>query len=112
VSSALSKEEIVSRIAHEIGVESPRMSTGSTEPREIFDLVDEVFGLKLVDRFAAEHGRSPTKQDLARLIVNASGSPWLPKYESRGGTVTRQGLLAVLRAVNFFRYGFSEKSDF
>ena len=43
-----------------------------------------------------------TKPQLARGIVEASGAVWLPTYESRGATVTRAGLAAVHRAVEFF----------
>ncbi|MEX2375392.1 MAG: hypothetical protein WD942_07365 [Dehalococcoidia bacterium] len=89
----MTKEEIVGEIARRIGVASPRMSTGSTEPREIFELVNESLGLRL-----EAHGHL-TKPDLARGIVEAAGLQWLPTYESHGGTVTRPGLLGVLKAV-------------
>ena len=70
------------------------MSTGSNEPRAIFDLVNERLGL----------GVDPAldKPQLARGIVEASGAAWHPDYESRGATVTKSGLLAVLEAVRFF----------
>jgi hypothetical protein len=99
---ALTKEEIVGQIAVELGVTAPRMSTGSTEPKEIFIQVDDVLGMRLSSQFQADFGRNPTKPELAKLIVNASGNLWLPSFESRGGTVTRDGLLAVLDAVRFF----------
>lgn len=86
------KADLVAAIAGALGVPTPRMSTGSTEPREIFELVNDAFGL----------GLSGTKPELARGIVEASGEPWLPDYESRGGTVTKGGLAAVLEAVRFF----------
>jgi len=41
MSRKLSKAELVAEIADVLGVESPRMSTGSTEPKEIFTLVNE-----------------------------------------------------------------------
>lgn len=88
------KEEIVDSIASLLGVTAPKMSTGSTEPREIFDLVNEVLGLGLGSRL--------TKPELARAIVEASGTSWNANYESRGGTITRDGLLAVHRAVEYF----------
>ena len=70
------------------------MSTGSTEPKTIFLLVNDVLGL----------GISPkkTKPDLARGIVEASGEVWGASFESRGGTVTLDGLVAVRVAVRFF----------
>jgi hypothetical protein len=74
------------------------MSSGSTEPRLIFDHVVEALGL-VVPRGLQ------TKQGEAKAIVEAAGFPWLPNYESRGATVTREGLLAVLDAVELLRQG-------
>jgi hypothetical protein len=91
----MTKEEIVNELAMSIGMSPPKMSTGSTEPREIFDMIDDVLGLRLNTT-----GRNK-KQDVARGIVQAAGHSWNPEYESRGGTVTKQGLLAVARAVSF-----------
>ena len=88
------KEEIIVSIASLLGVSPPKISTGSTEPREIFDLVDVTLGLGL--------GSGLTKPELARAIVEASGECWNADYDSRGGTVTRDGLLAVHRAVAYF----------
>lgn len=88
------KVDIVVEIAHSIGVTPPPMSTGSTEPRTIFVLVNERLGLGLDSRLG--------KPDLARAIVEASGASWHPDCESRGATVTKPGLLAVLRAVQFY----------
>jgi hypothetical protein len=88
------KVDIVVEIAHAIGVTPPPMSTGSTEPRAIFAMVNDRLGLGLDSGLG--------KADLARGIVEASGATWHPDYESRGATVTKEGLLAVLRAVQFF----------
>jgi hypothetical protein len=88
------KADIVWDIAVKLGVEAPKMSTGSTEPREIFDLVNETLGLGI--------DGSLTKPDMARKIVEAAGTPWNAHYESSGGTVTKVGLLAVLEAVEHF----------
>ena len=88
------KADIVGRIALQLGVEAPKMSTGSTEPREIFDLVNKVFGLGI----DARH----TKPEMAQQIAEAAGMSWNPDYESRGGTVTKRGLQAVLDAVELF----------
>ena len=90
----VTKEQLVQTIALRLKTSAPKMSTGSTEPREIFDLVNEILGLGL------DHQQ--TKPELAKSIVEAAGFPWLPGYESRGGTVTREGLTAVLRAVDLF----------
>jgi hypothetical protein len=88
------KVDIVVEIAHRIHVDPPRMSTGSTEPRAIFDLVNEQLGLGANVRLG--------KPELARAIVESSGAAWHPDFESRGATVTKRGLLAVLTAVEFF----------
>lgn len=39
------------------------------------------------------------KPGLGRLIVEAGGRPWLPSYDSRGSTVTKLGLEAILETV-------------
>ena len=88
------KVEIVGEIARVIGVAAPPMSSGSTEPRAIFDLVNDRLGLGINPRSG--------KPEIARLIVEASGKTWRPDFESRGATVTKQGLVAVLEAVQFF----------
>ncbi|MGH2777286.1 MAG: hypothetical protein ACRDJB_01405 [Actinomycetota bacterium] len=89
----MKKDEIVAEIARLLGVEAPPMSTGSTEPKAIFTLVNSRLGLGL---------EANTKPGLARGIVEASGAHWLPTHESRGATVTREGLEAVLHAVRYF----------
>lgn len=88
------KADIVWNIAIKLGVEAPKMSTGSTEPREIFDIVNDRLGLGIDSRL--------TKPDMAREIVEAAGLTWNAHYESRGGTVTKLGLEAVLVAVDHF----------
>lgn len=88
------KGDVVRDIADALGVEAPPMSTGSTEPKAIFLLVNETLGLGISPR--------KTKPELARSIVEASGEAWGASYESRGGTVTLEGLLAVRQAVRFF----------
>ena len=88
------KSDVVQEIADLLGVQAPAMSTGSTEPRAIFALVNSHLGLGL--------DNSLGKPDLARAVVESSGERWHPDYESRGATVTKLGLLAVLRAVHFF----------
>ena len=71
------------------------MSTGSTEPKEILVAVDDAFGLSLsCDQM--------TKPELAAKIVESAGFPWTPSCESRGGTITREGLSMVLLATEFF----------
>jgi hypothetical protein len=43
-----------------------------------------------------------TKPELARGIVEASGGVWTATCESRGGTVTAEGIERALAAVRFF----------
>lgn len=88
------KADIVWDIAFKLGVEAPKMSTGSTEPREIFEIVNDRLGLGIDGRL--------TKPDMARQIVEAAGVTWNAHYESSGGTVTKLGLAAVLVAVDYF----------
>lgn len=90
----MNKEEINDLIAQKVGFRAPKMSTGSTESRDLFIRVNEYLGLGLPPTL--------TKPNMARAIVEASGAAWGPYCESRGGTVTRNGLLKVLEAVEFF----------
>lgn len=85
------KAEIVDELATRLGVQAPPMSTGSTEPKQIFTIVNDQLGLGLNPR-----GGKPA---LARGIVEAAGGRWEADYESRGSTITRQGLEAVAAAV-------------
>lgn len=88
------KKDIVAEIAQALGRETPKMSTGSTEPRAVFDIVNEELALGL--------SSSLTKPQIAQAIVESSGEVWAPDYESRGGTVTLKGLQAVREAVRFY----------
>lgn len=90
----VTKADVVAEIARMVAAPAPPMSTGSTEPREIFVLVNDRLALGLDPRLG--------KPQMARAVVEASGGAWLPTFESRGATVTLPGLLAVLRAVEFF----------
>lgn len=93
MSARVLKAEVVAEIAALIGVTTPPMSTGSTEPRAIFDLVNDRLGLGIDPRL--------TKPETAQAIVECTGSSWHPDYESRGSTVTMRGLAAVRDAVAF-----------
>ena len=90
------KKDIVAAIAACLGVEAPPMSRGSTEPREIFLLIDRHLVLGI-----APSGRG-SKPALAKAIVDSAACElWLPDYGSTGSTVTVAGLRAVLRAVRW-----------
>ena len=90
----MNKGEINDLIAEKVGFRAPRMSTGSTESRDLFIRVNAYLGLGLPPTL--------TKPEMARGIVEASGATWGADCESRGGTVTRIGLMQVLEAVEFF----------
>jgi hypothetical protein len=93
------KSELVSEIARRIGVRPPLMSTGSTEPRKIFELVISELGLGF-------ETSGLTKPNLAKRICELAGVRWTDATcASTGSTVTREGLLRVLRAVVFLTGG-------
>lgn len=84
---------MVERIADRLGVDTPPMSSGSTEPKRIFELIVEELGLAIG---TAEL----TKPDLAHEIVKAADLQWsVVTCESSGGTVTKVGLDLVWQSV-------------
>ena len=87
----MTKEEINDAIAHRLGMRPPRMSTGSTESKPLFLLINEALGLGIDPKLS--------KPELARQIAEIGGQHWNPNCESRGSTVTAQGLSLVLKAV-------------
>lgn len=90
----IQKKDVIAEIAAALGRETPKMSTGSTEPRVIFDLVNEELALGLPPGL--------TKPEIAQAIVESTGEVWAPDFDSRGGTVTLKGLQAVREAVRFY----------
>jgi hypothetical protein len=92
--SKKTKEDLVIEIAQLLRVTPPRMSTGSTEPKELFIIIEEVLALGL--------DLSKSKPEIARKIVESVGISWDPNCESRGSTVTHRGLSKVLEAITFF----------
>lgn len=90
----VTKGEIVVAISETVGFSSPGLSTGSTEPASLF--------VQVIDSLGLGSPENMSKPQMAKFIVESSGQPWLPEYESSGGTVTKRGLLAVLSAVKFF----------
>lgn len=90
----LTKSDLVRRIAERIGCEPPPMSTGSTEPRRIFELVVSELGLPI------EPGNL-TKPELAEAICRTADVDWDERTcESSGGTVTKIGLERVATSIN------------
>ena len=88
------KSDVAKEITDLIGISEVRFSTGSTEPKELWTGIVEALGLGV--------DTSLPKQKIARAIVESCGELWLPDYESTGGTVTFQGMVAVKRAVQFY----------
>jgi hypothetical protein len=70
------------------------MSSGSTEPRRIFEIVIEELGLDVDEKRL-------TKPGLAQFICDLAEVPWsIVTCESTGSTVTHDGLERVLKAVD------------
>jgi hypothetical protein len=88
------KKEVIDEISQLIGTALPPLSTGSTESRMIFLIVNRELGLGI--------DNAHTKPEYAREIVERAGIVWTPNCESRGSTVTLVGLERVLAAVKFF----------
>jgi hypothetical protein len=86
------KQEIIDETCSHLGIPSFLISTGSTEPREFLEAVVDQLGL-------IDVSRGLDKQQLGRLIVEASGELWLPTYDSSGGTITKEGLEAIRDSV-------------
>ena len=99
--SRISKEELIIEIALMLDIPSPKLSTGSTEPKELFMLINDLLGLAIPSNVQ--------KPDMAKQIVELSGGTWTLDCESAGGTVTHLGLQKVRDAVSFFT--MSEKKD-
>jgi len=86
------KQELIDEICLHLGIPSYIISTGSTEPKEfLLAIIDQlgITGLSL----------GMDKQELGKLIVEVSGELWLPDFDSTGGTITKQGLLAIKTSV-------------
>jgi hypothetical protein len=90
----ISKEDLIQEISLMLGIPSPKVSTGSTEPKELFVLINDLLGLAIP--------RNLQKPDMAQQIVELSGGTWSGECESAGGTVTHLGLERVRDAVSFF----------
>jgi hypothetical protein len=85
------KQNIMDAVNSHLGLPLVRVSSGSSEPREFLSRIIELLGLRRPELDA--------KPGLAQGIVESAGFQWLPSYESRGSTVTLEGLRAVQRAV-------------
>jgi len=90
----ISKEVLIQEISLMLGMPSLKVSTGSTEPKELFILINDLLGLAIPSNLQ--------KPDMAQQIVELSGGMWSAECESAGGTVTHLGLERVRDAVSFF----------
>jgi hypothetical protein len=87
------KQKIIDEICNQLGIHSYPVSTGSTEPREFLEAILDQLGIKNLSK-------GLQKPELGKLIVESQGELWLPKYDSTGGTITKEGLEAIQRAVH------------
>jgi hypothetical protein len=90
----MTKAEINDEISRLIGIRPPHISTGSTESKDLFKAINQILGLGI--------DRRESKPELARHICESAGVAWDPSCESRGSTVTRNGMSQVLQAVRIF----------
>jgi hypothetical protein len=86
------KQEIIDSVCKHLKIGSYLISTGSTEPKEFLIAIADQLGITGLSV-------GMDKQELGKLIVEASGEPWLPDYDSTGGTITKEGLLAIKDSV-------------
>ena len=87
-----SKQEIMNEVCLHLGGPLLMISTGSTEPKEFLTTIANQLGLEALSK-------GLDKQGLAKLIVESGGNLWLPEYDSSGGTITREGLIAIRNTV-------------
>ena len=86
------KQEIIDSVCKHLKIRTYLISTGSTEPKEFLIAIADQLGITGLSV-------GMDKQELGKLIVEASGEPWLPDYDSTGGTITKEGLLAIKDSV-------------
>jgi hypothetical protein len=86
------KQELIDEICLHLGIPSYIISTGSTEPKEFLLAVADQLGITGLSL-------GMDKQELGKLIVEVSGELWLPDFDSTGGTITKEGLLAIKTSV-------------
>jgi len=98
-----SKEELIREISELLGVPPFKVSTGSTEPKDLFIVISDFLGLAISAKLQ--------KPEMARQIVELSGGDWSSDCESTGGTVTHLGLERVRDAVSFFTKDSHEGED-
>lgn len=90
----MKKDEIADYITQKLRVPKVQFSSGSTEPKELLLQIAEAIGIPISEDLS--------KPEIARMIVESSGSKWHPNYESSGSTITRAGMYALKEAIDFF----------
>jgi hypothetical protein len=86
------KQDLIDEICLHLGIPSYIISTGSTEPKDFLLAVADQLGITGLSV-------GMDKQELGKLIVEASGELWLPDFDSTGGTITKEGLMAIKSSV-------------
>jgi len=86
------KQDLIDEICLHLGIPSYIISTGSTEPKDFLLAVADQLGITGLSV-------GMDKQELGKLIVEASGEMWLPDFDSTGGTITKEGLMAIKSSV-------------
>jgi hypothetical protein len=86
------KQDLIDEICLHLGIPSYIISTGSTEPKDFLLAVADQLGITGLSL-------GMDKQELGKLIVEARGELWLPDFDSKGGTITKEGLMAIKSSV-------------
>lgn len=86
------KQDVMDAISNHLRIPHYQCSTGSTEPKEFLLAITNQMGLTNLTS-------GLDKVDLARLIVESSGKKWLPSYDSSGGTITKEGMIAIQESI-------------
>jgi hypothetical protein len=86
------KQDVMNSISDHLKIPYFQCSTGSTEPKEFLLAISEQMGITNLTL-------GLDKIDLAKLIVESSGKKWLPSYDSSGGTITKDGMVAIQESI-------------
>ena len=86
------KQDVMDAISNHLKIPRYQCSTGSTEPKEFLLAITEQMGITNLTLGLDKIG-------LAKLIVESSGKKWLPSYDSSGGTITKEGMVAIQESI-------------
>lgn len=86
------KQDVILRTCALLKIPVFAVSAGSTEPREFLLAVADQLGLLSLTEGLDKPG-------IGKLILESAGQPWLPDYDSRGSTITKDGLCAIEQVV-------------